>query len=338
MAYSSIGDLAHHFQMRRNNTDLQRTMVRLTAELTSGRRSDVAASVSGDFSALAAFDQSLVTLSSYRTATTEAQQFATAVQTVLGTLQDTADLLMPTMLSTTIATGASQVDTLAIDARQRLATTLAHLNTQVAGRYVLAGAATDTRPVADDVTIIAALQTATAGLATAQEVSDAVSAWFDAPAGGGGFRDIGYAGSTVPAGPFRIAEGEDAGTLATAADTRITDVLKGLATMSLIAAGTFAGNTQGRAALTHLAGQALASSGAGLTELRAETGSLEARIDAAERRNAAEATTLEISRTGLLAADPYETATALEDVQRRIETLYTVTARMSRLSLAEFLR
>ncbi len=46
---------------------------------------------------------------------------------------------------------------------------------------------------------------------------------------------------------------------------------------------------------------------------------------------------MEIARTELIGADPYDTATEMEAVQGQLETLYTVTARLSRLSLADFL-
>ena len=54
-------------------------------------------------------------------------------------------------------------------------------------------------------------------------------------------------------------------------------------------------------------------------------------------RNAAEASALQIARNGLVAADPYDTATAIQAVQTQIETLYTLTARLSRLSLTDYL-
>ena len=57
----------------------------------------------------------------------------------------------------------------------------------------------------------------------------------------------------------------------------------------------------------------------------------------ASTRLSAERTSYEIARTGLLEADPYETASRLEDVQFQLEALYAVTARMARLSLTSYL-
>jgi flagellar hook-associated protein 3 FlgL len=47
---------------------------------------------------------------------------------------------------------------------------------------------------------------------------------------------------------------------------------------------------------------------------------------------------LETGRQSLIGADPYESATRLQETQARLEALYTITARTARLSLTEYLR
>ncbi|MGR3292274.1 MAG: flagellin [Paracoccaceae bacterium] len=75
-----------------------------------------------------------------------------------------------------------------------------------------------------------------------------------------------------------------------------------------------------------------------LTILRANVGSAEARIEDATAQNSAEKFALEIARADITAIDPYQTATELEAVALQLETLYTLTVRLSRLSLSEYLR
>ena len=69
----------------------------------------------------------------------------------------------------------------------------------------------------------------------------------------------------------------------------------------------------------------------------ARVGTVQAQIAAAQTRNTAEESALSITRAGIISADPYDAATRLEDLQTRIEALYLVTARVSRLSLADYL-
>jgi flagellar hook-associated protein 3 FlgL len=74
-----------------------------------------------------------------------------------------------------------------------------------------------------------------------------------------------------------------------------------------------------------------------LTSLRAQIGFAEARIDSMATRNASESVSLEYAKGTLLAADPYETATRLEEVQFQLQSLYAVTVKTSQLSLVNFL-
>ncbi len=74
-----------------------------------------------------------------------------------------------------------------------------------------------------------------------------------------------------------------------------------------------------------------------LTDLRSRIGFTEARIETIAVRNQAEETAVEFSRNQLLAADPFETATELENVQFHLQSLYSVTVRSAQLSLVNFL-
>lgn len=338
MNYVSIGDMAQAFQMRRHNVELQRHLSQLTAELTSGVKSDLAEAVSGDFKALAGIDHSLATLSAYKTTTDEAELFTGTLQAVLGTVQDIATDIAPG-LANAASTGTSLiVDTAAVDARQKFHSVVAALNTQVADRYLLSGDATDKRPILGSQDILDALMVAAAGQVTDIGVATVVAAWFDAPLGGGGYLDVIYGGSTTPLAPFQIAPGDEATMNITAANPELRDMLEGLALSALVAEGVLTGDQAGRAALMKTSAEALFSASDEMADLRARLGAVEAHIATAATRNSAETAALEIARTKIIAADPYETASALEAIQTQIETLYTLTARLSRLSLADYLR
>ena len=64
----------------------------------------------------------------------------------------------------------------------------------------------------------------------------------------------------------------------------------------------------------------------------------EAQIDAAQARNANESFALQIARNDLVSADPYETASKLQETEAQLEMIYTITARMTRLSLLDYMR
>ncbi|MBW6506705.1 MAG: hypothetical protein K0B00_08160 [Rhodobacteraceae bacterium] len=337
MSFLSVGDMAQVFQMRRHNAGLKALATTLTGELTSGNRHDTGAAVRGDFTALAGVERALTTLASYATATAEAGQLAATQQVALGSIGTMLSDLGPTLLAASTSSSPTMVSATTADARQKFGAAISALNTATAGRYSFAGAATDTRPLAPPESILAALATAIAPEITVSGIVAAVADWFDAPAGTGGYLDVAYRGGGALS-LFRIADGEAVDLGITAADPEVRDLLKGLALAALVADGALAGDTPARASLTRAAGEQVMRASDIATTLRARIGTAEAQIEDTATRNKAEATALEIARAGMTAADPYDTATALQAVQAQIETLYTLTARLSNLKLTDYLR
>jgi flagellar hook-associated protein 3 FlgL len=336
MSYVSVGDMAQLFQMRRHNAQLKTLSSQLSEELTTGVRQDTGAAVRGDFTALAGIDRSLASLASYKLATTEAAQLAGTQQVALDTLQTMLSDAGPSLLSASTSSSQTMISATTGDARQKFISAISALNTNTAGRYIFSGVASDTRPLPPAEDILAALTTEIAAETSATGIAAAVTAWFDAPPGGGGYLDVAYQGGGALA-PVHIGAGETAELDATAADPQLRNALKGLAIAALVSQGALGADAVGRSALTRAAGEMVMSAESGLAALQALIGGTEAQIDDAATRNSAETSSLKIARSGMVAADPYDTASALQAVQTQIETLYTLTARLSRLSLTEYL-
>jgi flagellar hook-associated protein 3 FlgL len=332
----TLGDMARAYLLRRDTIGLKTQLQTLTQEMTSGRKADLARAVSGDFKALAGIEHGLRLLTSYKTATAEAELFTDTLQTALETTATIASDLAPSLAAAGNGSSAL-VHAAAVDARQKLHSVVSTLNARVGDRYVLSGAATDRKPLAGAEAILGALTAAIAGQTTASGVITAVTTWFNAPAGGGGFSDAVYGGSAAPLVGFRVGAGDEAAVTLTATDRTLRDTLKGLALGALVAEGALAGDDTGRAFMMKTAGDTLMTATTPLADLRADLGSVQAHIADIATRNAAEGSALEIARNGIVAADPYETATALEAASSQIETFYTLTARLSRLSLADYL-
>ena len=337
MASVTIGDMARHFMLRRQSADLQARLSTLSKELTTGKKADVAGAVSGDFKVLAGLDHRLGILEGYKTAASEAGFFAENLQNILGTVASIAADTGPALLGAGTTGGIQSVTITTGDARQKFDSVVSALNAQVADRFLLSGAATDRAPISGPTDILDALTMATAGQITASGIIATVEAWFDAPPGGGGFADAIYGGAGQP-GIFATGPNDEVTLDVTALDPAIIETLKGLALASMVSDGALAGDDTGRAFLTRTAGATLQAAGSDLALLRGRVGSVEARIAESATRNAAEATALTIARAQIVEADPYRTATALESTQTQIETLYSITARLSRLTLADYLR
>ncbi|HQY44285.1 MAG TPA: flagellin [Paracoccaceae bacterium] len=338
MTSLNTGDLAQSLLLRRQNSALKTDFNRLTQEMTSGRQADLGAALKGDFKVLAGIEHSLTVLQSFDTAASEARIFATTQQTTLDLMQTLGADLAPVLSGAGTSGGATHVSTAAHDARQKFFSAVSALNVRVGDRYVFSGDATDQKPILGAQDILDQLTTAIAGQVTASGVTGAIDAWFNAPPGGGGYLDTVYGGSPVALAPFRIGEGEEASLTLSAADPTLREALKGLALGAMVAEGALPGDLTGQALLLKTAGQSLLASVTGLASLQANLGSTEGHIAAVTARNGAEGSALGIARNELIAADPFETANELEAVKTQLETLYALTARLSRLNLADFLR
>ena len=334
-AFMSIGNLARSLQMRTDNARLTADMHRLTSELSSGRKSQVGAGLSRDVGPLAAIERSLATLGSHALAISEAGLVAETTQDVLGRIDGEAEALSTSLLLVQGAGQARLVDAAGADARQRFDAMVGDLNTTVAGRSLFSGTAYDGPALQDGEAMLADLRAAVGAQTTADGVLAAVDAWFGP---GGGFVTGGYLGATDPATPVRLGPDGSAQASVQANDPAVVATLRSAATAALLDLGVLSGAGDERAALARNAGTSIFEARAGLTELRGRLGTAQGRIEGAATRLASQSSALEIARNEITSADPYETATQLQSVQKQLETLYVLTGRLSELSLTNYLR
>jgi flagellar hook-associated protein 3 FlgL len=334
MPQDSLGDMAQSFTLRRQNLALKSLVQRMSSEMTSGQVSDPAAAVRGDFRPLIAIDASLKRIEGFRAATTEAAAFTAAMQGVLANVQEMTSDLTPALLTASNSAQSAHINGVGIDAGQKFRSTVALFNTRMGDRAVFAGVGTTGMALADANTILTALDGAVAGAATAAEVKAAVTAWFEDPAG---YAALGYLGGQ-PLSPVPVAPGEAAEITVTAADPTIRDTLKGMALAAMLDRGVLSADVAERATLAKLAAATLMESATARSDVAARVGSAEERIAEAASRNSAEGLALRIARSDILGVDPFEATSALTDAQTKLEALYSVTARMSRFSLVDFLR
>ncbi len=336
MTLVSIGDLARVFQSRRMTAGLKADLSRLSQELTTGVRADITTVGTADYGPIANIERLLTTLEARKTTTAEAAVVAETMQRALESIQEGGRKTGQALLSVQGAASSTSVDTVVTDAKTGFAQLVSTLNTNAAGRSLFAGAATDRVALASAEDMLAALSAAISGQTTAADVAQIVDDWFTAP--GGGFEASAYLGSSSPMGAFQVSEGETIRLDVRADDPALREVMKAYALASLVGDGALAGNPAQQDALLTMAGEAMFAADHKLTALRADLGSVQEQVENAEISNRAMQTSMELSRNALIAVDPYETATKLEAVYSQLETYYSITARLSRLSFTDYLR
>jgi len=335
MALQSIGDLAHNLVLRQQGTHLAREMDRLTRELSTGRATDTAKHLSGNLLPLADIERGLTLADAHRDVTRIAALDAGIMQAALGRVEDSGRALAETALVAASANGAMQPVVLAEAGRNALSSMMGALNTDSAGRALFGGDVTDHPPLADAETLLQELLPLLAAAPDASAVRDALDTFFDTP--GGGFATDIYRGGQAAAAAHALGAGETVELRIRADEPALRDQIKQAAMLSLIDHPGLALDTGQRAILTREMGTGLLAGQDGVTRLRAQLGFAEERIAQAQTRLDTEINSLGIARNDLLSVDIFKSAAALEQVQTQLETLYTITARTARLSLANFL-
>ncbi|MCE8007053.1 flagellar hook protein [Aestuariivita sp.] len=335
MKATAIGDLAQTFMLQQRSTQLRASMLRLTQEMSTGIVSDVQSRLGGDFAKLSGLEHRMTIMDGLRVANTEAAGFTEAAQMRLGRVTDTAGELGNSLLALAASPGTGVVSGSADRAAAALEDAVHELNAKFAGRALFAGVSTDSAPLIDAGAILDELRVVAAGAGTAAAAITAVGTWFNDPAG---FEATAYQGSTTDLQPFAINEDRSIPYELRADDPAVRAALRDMAAAALVTDPALGLSGAEQAQLVSDIGESLLVVQDDLIGLSANLGVTQEMIERASVRQETERLALEDARNTLLAADPFETATELEAVQFRLESLYAVTVRSSQLSLVNFLR
>lgn len=336
MPIQSIGDMSQGFQSSRHTGNIKSQLQQLSQELASGKVSDVTQRLGGKTSALVGLDREIALLDALASNTTRLGQTLGYMQATLDVLDGLGAQLQEQTLRISVNSSAPTVDDAAHAGRVTFESLVVGLNKSIAGRRLFAGTEADGPALASAEDMLADLVAAIGPATDAADISLAIETWFEDPAGG--FATMGYLGDSGAAMTRRISAYQEITIDARADDPAVRAMLRSAATAAV--ADVMGGNIDAtqRALLVQESGQLSLASSAEFTQLRARVGDAEGRVANATATQAAERTAFEMSRNDILRADPFETATKLQDVQTQLEIHYNVTARLSRLSLSNYLR
>ena len=337
MPQISIGDLSQNFQLRRQSTQLSRDLTRLAQELTTGRKQDIRSVLRGDTAGLAAIELGMKRVASFELAIKDATLEVTARQSSIQTIRLATQEQLGALLIDETLSDPTLSRIAARDAAATFDQIVGTLNGVAANRSLFAGTATDGAALTDTDTMLLAIEAeiTLAGAVTAADVETVVETWF---APGGGFDTIGYIGGADTLTGPRVSESEVLGDATRADDLRIRETLAGFAMAALVDRGQFGALDEEASTFLRRAGERMLNAERGLADLQGQIGLDEARLERAETEGATERIALETARQALIGADPYETAGQLQAIDAQIRSLYTVTARLSQLSLTAYLR
>lgn len=336
MSPSTIGDAASSFALNRNNINIRTRLNTLTQEMSTGKKADITRALK-DTTLLRDVDRQLGLARAQHSNADEVGQRLAAMQTYLTTIDAERRGVLDAVVLVTSESTSDQISSAAENARDAFEGVVNTLNTRFGGQSLFAGNATNEVPLATANTMLGQLRLQVAGATDAATAISAIEAWFDTA--GGGFETLGYLSSETGAITRKIDPTTSIEIEPKADSPAIRDLLKATAIAALASEGSMAmTDTRENATMLKEASTRLLSTAQPLNELRGRLGFAEGRIEEASTRLTARITTLGIMRNGFDTADPFETAGALQEVQIQLETHYAVTARLARLTLAEYLR
>ncbi len=336
MTWQSLGSLAMPHELHARGARLRNDLQRLSHEVTTGRVAEPQRHLKGNLAPLAAVEHRLARIDSFEQSLAQRQTRLAATEATLGLFIDQADeiaqrLRMPhnpgvMTNSPALADGG---------ARGALDGFITAMNQPVAGQTLFAGTQVDRPALPATDAVLAAAEAAITGLQTAEGIIAALEDFFMDD--GGGFMSAIYAGGPpVPEGPAPSGAAQRA--LPTAADPQVRQALMALSMAGILSGPAAPEDANERRALELGAASALGSAKAGMVALTGSIGFAQADTMREKTRLSGERDALVLTREGMIGADPFAAATRLEQTRGQLESLYMVTARLSRLSLTEFLR
>ena len=335
MAATTVGDSAQHFQSLRQTATIKSRLNTLSNELSTGRIADISTHLHGDVGQLALLDRDLALLDSYIGSSGRLAQTLAEKQLVLSALDFEQTALAARLV--TVTASASQVELHAAEAAGRAGfdRSVGMVNTRLSDRSLFAGAAVDGPAVAGADVMLADLLAAIGGATDAATITATIDAWFNDPAGG--FATLGYLGDTGPEVTQRIGTTEVLTRDGRADDPGLRDILRAGAFAAVSDALSGSLDTATRATLVRTGGDRTFAATDNLRRIAARIGEDEQRVEEVTTRQSAQRSTMAMARNALIAANPFETATVLQSVQQQLELHFTATARLSRMSLANYL-
>jgi flagellar hook-associated protein 3 FlgL len=351
MTGMNISTLASFFQLNENIRSLQGSLLDGQKELSTGRKADLMAALRTQ----AATDVDL------RNAYSEATTFKAtagvvgtrldAMQTALTSVKDAIDKARTQTLTATSPLARQQLQQLAKTTIDQIGSLL---DTQFDGRYLFSGTQTDMPPLQEQNTVntttgLSPLQTVMQVITNMGGMSDAASALNVANGTDGisslfgdsnsnanlRFTPALYNGATSGTLTARLDRGYQIDYGLRADDPAIRDALQGLYMLAAVPSNSVPDDAyaawQGEA-LAHLD-----KGFQGVIGMASTVGYQQSAVADVMARHDSTLTQLNTQIVNLEQADPYETAAKLSQFQSQLEATFTVTARMSQLSLTKFL-
>ncbi len=302
-------------------------------ELATGRIADLPAALGASIGEAFLLRGAIDAIDLQRQGLAQAALVAGAAQRALSRSGEGARSIASDALAANGRRDEAALNISASEARSRIQSVFSSLNVRVAGQAIFSGDASDRPALSGADQVLADIAGLYAVATDAGDLDAALTTYFDDPAGG--FRATIYTGGIGDGPNIEVTAGERLKFTLRADDASIRELLRGLAVIAV--AGTAPASELRDESLAAAAGAAILGADA-LTARQAEIGVAESRTANVLAALDAEKGALTEAYNALTTNDPFETAARLQSLESQLGAAYAVTARLSQLTLANFLR
>ncbi len=337
MISSTIGDMSRQLMLSRQSARMQESVATLSKEMTTGVVRDKVKHLNGDLAILASLDQKIEAAGVHKSVGDSLLTLLSGQQRALENIHSDVERISTDVLSLNNVADAAQIERSTTSFRNGFESTVGKVNTTIAGRSIFAGVASDRPALASADVILSELKSDLQQIPSLDSAgfSQFIDDWF---AEDGRFDEVGYLGGVKLPAAVDLGDGIRVNANTTAEDQAFRTTLAGLAKGALLGEDSYFTDLDEKRSALDAAAYTLLNGASGLIDLSARIGIVEERTSSAITRAGAEETALSIARAELLSADPHETAIQLENAMTQLDLIFAMTARLSRLTLADYLR
>jgi flagellar hook-associated protein 3 FlgL len=313
--------------------DIKQRSEQARTEVVTGRIADLKTELGSAVGDAQLLRKAIDDVAALQRSTQRALGRAGAAQIAIARAVEGVETIGANLLSAVGQNDQSSINVAANQGRLQLESAMAAFNARYEGRSLFSGDASTQPALAGADTLLNDIRAIFTGAADMTQLEADLDTYFNDPAGG--FATNIYVGGAGDAARAEISDGELVNYSARADEQPVRDLLRNLATLVVANEQTaFPDRTE---ALT-AAGAGMLQAANDVVGVRARVGAAEERMAATEARLSAEATALGVAYNERASRDPYEAAALLKALEAQLESSYIITARISQLSLANFLR
>lgn len=336
MSIFSIGDQARAYALQSSVGGMKKTLDVLIKEQASGEVADIGQRLQGNTQILRNIENIISEIDIFEQAATEINSEISIMLDALSSIQEIASARAISLVNEPHGESESLLMERSNQAALDLEIIITKLNVEIGGRHLFSGVDVDVPPLVSASDMLNVLHSMVDGMTDAESVVQAVDDWFDAPTGG--FFDIAYRPMNIEFRQFSLYQGMQVKLHTTAASNTIRDTLKGLAVAAMVGRSILDGDISQQRELLRRGGEIVYDNDVKIITEQSDIGFKLQVVAECESRSKINKSFLIIARNEMRFADPFETSIAIEDVNTRINMLYSLTDRLSRLKLMDYLR